>query len=113
MSNISSKEMRLREAAIAAYRAETMQAGEAWYKTVAYEELRRVLGEEWLSLSRFRLVEICGTREITVEVDGELFSVAEVGKANGEPATVVVRHLPTGRAVGSLAQLGEVFLNHS
>lgn len=45
-------------------------------------------------------MEICGTHEVTVEVDGELFSV-------------VVRHLPTGRAVGSLAQLGEVLLGDS
>lgn len=44
------KEKRLRDAAIAAYRAETMQAGEAWYKSVANKELRRVFGEEWLSL---------------------------------------------------------------
>ncbi len=106
-----SKEKRLRDAAIAAYRAETIQAGEVWYKSVAYEELRRIFGEEWLRLGRYRLVEICGTREITVEIDGELFSVAEVGKTSDEPSAVVVRHLPTGRAVGSLAQLGEVFLS--
>lgn len=105
------KDGRLRDAAIAAYRAEAMQAGEAWYKTVAYQELRRIFGEEWLSVGRYRLVEICGAREVTVEVDGELFSVAEVSKGPAE-AVVVVRHLPTGRAVGSLAQLGEVFLNH-
>lgn len=108
-----SSEKRLRDAAIAAFRAETLQAGEAWYKTVAYEELRRIFGDEWLGLGCYRLVEICGAREITVEVDGELFSVAEVGKAPGEPLAVVVRHLPSGRAVGSLAQLGEVFLSHS
>jgi hypothetical protein len=107
------KEKRLRDAAIAAYRAETMQAGEAWYKSVAYEELRRVFGEEWLSLGRYRLVEVCGAREVTVEVDGELFSVAEVEKNSGGPLGVVVRHLPTGRAIGSLAQLGEVFLGLS
>lgn len=106
-----SKEKRLRDAAIAAYRAESLQAGEAWYKTVAYEELRRIFGEEWLGLGRYRLVEICSAREVTVEVDGELFSVAEVGKAPGEPQAVVVRHLPTGRAIGSLAQLGEAFLS--
>lgn len=104
------KDGRLRDAAIAAYRAEAMQAGEAWYKTVAYEELRRIFSEEWLSSGRYRLVEICGAREVMVEVDGELFSVAEVSKGPAE--AVVVRHLPTGRAVGSLAQLGEVFLSH-
>jgi len=48
-----------------------------------------------------------------VEVDGELFSVAEVEKTSGGPLGVVVRHLPTGRAIGSLAQLGEVFLGLS
>jgi hypothetical protein len=103
----------LRKAAIAAFKAETLQAGEAWYKTIAYEELRRIFGEEWLTLGCYRLVEICGTREVTVEVDGELFSVAEVSGNPAEPVAVVVRHLPTGRAVGSLAQLGEVFLSYS
>ncbi|GIW33896.1 hypothetical protein [Meiothermus sp.] len=107
------KEKRLRDAAIAAYRAEALQAGEAWYKSVAYEELRRIFGEEWLGLGYFRLVEICSAREVTVEVDGELFSVAEVSRAPGEALAVVVRHLPSGRAVGSLAQLGEVFLSQS
>lgn len=111
--NFANKEQRLRDAAIAAYQAETLQAGEAWFKTIAYEELRRVLGDEWLRLGCFRLVEICGTREVTVEVDGELFSVVEVARAPEEPTSVVVRHLPTGRAVGSLAQLGEVLLGDS
>jgi len=113
MNSHNSREKRLRDAAIAAYRVEAIQAGEVWYKTTAYEELRRVFGEEWLGLGHFRLVEICGSREITVEIDGELFSVAEVTRAPGEPSAVVVRHLPTGRAVGSLAQLGEVFLGSS
>ncbi len=111
--NLANKEQRLRDAAIAAYRAETLQAGEAWFKSIAYEELRRVLGDEWLGLGCFRLVEICGSREVMVEVDGELFSVAEVARAPEEPTAVVVRHLPTGRAVGSLAQLGEVLLGDS
>lgn len=88
-----------------------MQAGEAWYKTTAYEELRRIFGEEWLTLGHYRLMEICGAREVTVEVGGELFSVVETSKGPAETG-VVVRHLPTGRAVGSLAELGEVLLSY-